>query len=239
MGTKILVAGSNVSAPQLSDLFRQIGDGSINGIQLQAFLDRRNPFGLDSVVIDWKKVYEALGLKVSLDDKKLDDPNFWVVPVFMGVTPNKVVQALRSLDVNVYLYTDDLDMGVPTNDRDPAKGGDYVVKFSKTIEADPELKEKSANTLSEEKIKGITLLERLLLELGYFMATGNHLDVENVTLCSGSRRSDGSVPNVNWNTDNRKVYVNWYNPSNANSNLRARAEVSFIKRGFNSPLLCF
>ena len=42
----------------------------------------------------------------------------------------------------------------------------------------------------------------------------------------GSRNSDGNVPNVNYNVDNRKVYVNWYNPSNSNSNIRARAEVS-------------
>jgi len=225
MGTKILVAGSNVSAPQLSDLFRQIGDGSINRFHLQAFLDRRNPFGIDSVMIDWKKVYHTLGMEVDLSGKDVNDPDFWVVPVFKGVTMNKVVQALRDLDVNMYLYTDDLGKGVPINDRDPAKG-DYVVKFGKTIEADPELKDKSANTLAKEKVKGITLLERLLLELGYFMTTGNHLDVENITLCSGSRDSDGDVPCVYWSTVDRKVYVYWCGPSNALSGLRARAVVS-------------
>ena len=40
----------------------------------------------------------------------------------------------------------------------------------------------------------------------------------------GSRNSNGNVPNVNWNDD--KLNVNWYNPDNANSNIRARAEVS-------------
>jgi hypothetical protein len=34
------------------------------------------------------------------------------------------------------------------------------------------------------------------------------------------------VPNVNWNVDNRKLFINWYNPQNRNDNLRARAEVS-------------
>jgi hypothetical protein len=43
---------------------------------------------------------------------------------------------------------------------------------------------------------------------------------------TGSRNSDGNVPNVNWNSDNRKVYVNWYNPDNCNDNLRSRSEVS-------------
>lgn len=39
-----------------------------------------------------------------------------------------------------------------------------------------------------------------------------------------SRNSDGNIPNTNWNDD--KLYVNWYNPQNANPNLRARSEVS-------------
>lgn len=43
---------------------------------------------------------------------------------------------------------------------------------------------------------------------------------------TGSRNRDGNVPNVNWNADNRKLNVNWYNPQNANDNLRSRAEVS-------------
>ena len=46
---------------------------------------------------------------------------------------------------------------------------------------------------------------------------------------TGSRNSDGHVPNVNWNVDNRKLNVNWYNPDNANDNLRSRAEVSTKK----------
>ena len=227
MATKTVVAGSSVTASQLKDFFRQIDDGSINGIHLQAILEHRNPFGLDNIVIDWKKVYETLGLlKVDFSTDGLNDPNCWVVPVFKGVTPNKVVQALRNLGVNVYLYTNDLDTGVPTNDRDPAKDGDYRVKFLKTVEADPELKGKSADTLTDEKVKGITLLERLFLELGYFLATGNHLDVENVTLCNGSRFSDGGVPRVDWNADGRGVNVYWYGPSVSDARIRARAVVS-------------
>ncbi len=227
MATKTVVAESSVTASQLKDFFRQIDDGSINGIHVQAILEHRNPFGLDNIVIDWKKVYETLGLlKVDFSTDGLNDPNYWVVPVFKGVTPNKVVQALRDLGVNVYLYTDDLNTGVPTNDRDPAKDGDYRVKFLKTVEADPELKRKSADTLTDERVKGITLLERLLLELGYFLATGNHLDVENVTLCNGSRGSGGDVPSVEWDADGRGVSVDWCFPSDSDPNLRARAVVS-------------
>jgi hypothetical protein len=45
---------------------------------------------------------------------------------------------------------------------------------------------------------------------------------------TGSRNRDGNVPRVNWNPDNRKIYVNWYNPDNSNDNLRSRSEVSVI-----------
>jgi hypothetical protein len=226
MATKIVVAGSDVSAPQISDLFRQFGDRSLNGIHLQAFLEHRNPFDFDNIVIDWEKVYQTLDMEVDLSNEDVNDPNYWVVPVFRGVTLNKVVKALRGLSVDVVLYIDDLDKNVPTNDRDPGKDGDYLVKFLKTIEADSKLKCKSADTLAEEKIKGITLLERLLLELGYFLTTGNHLDLENVTLCSGSRDDGGSVPDVDWSVDGRKVCVDGARPSNSGSGLRARAVVS-------------
>ncbi len=33
---------------------------------------------------------------------------------------------------------------------------------------------------------------------------------------------------MNWNTNNRKVYIDRYNVDNANSNVRARAEVSAL-----------
>lgn len=50
---------------------------------------------------------------------------------------------------------------------------------------------------------------------------------------SGSRYSDGNVPNVNWNDD--KFQVNCNNSDNANDNLRARLEVS----GRESPISDF
>ncbi|HCX27692.1 MAG TPA: hypothetical protein DHI91_00955, partial [Candidatus Portnoybacteria bacterium] len=37
---------------------------------------------------------------------------------------------------------------------------------------------------------------------------------------TGSRYSDGNVPNVNWNDG--KLNVNWYNPDKADPNLRSR-----------------
>ena len=175
---------------------------------------------------NWLLVYQALGMAFEPGELEvLEDPNHWDVYVMKGVTPNMVVAALRKLGVNVYTYVDDLDKSVPTNDRDPKKGS-YRVRFKTNIEADSELANKSASDLKEEKIQGITLLERLLLELAYFLATGKHLDIENVTLCSGSRYSGGFVPGVRWFADDRELYVGWSSPQPRYSDLRARAAVS-------------
>jgi hypothetical protein len=131
----------------------------------------------------------------------------------------------EKLGVQFYLYTSDLDASVTVNDREPANGS-YLIRFAKNVEADEELKNQSANMLAEAGTKGITLLERLLLGMAYFVATGEHLDVKNITLCSGSRDSDGDVPSVRWDVDGRRVYVRWHHPGRGFGNLRARAAVS-------------
>jgi len=50
----------------------------------------------------------------------------------------------------------------------------------------------------------------------------------------GSRNRNGNVPNVNWNADNSKIHINWYNPDNvnANDNLRARQKSPTKKSRF-------
>ena len=74
--------------------------------------------------INWALVYEKLGLGVEYakDLKDSENPNLWVVPVVKGVTCNKLVATMKELGVQFYLYADDLDSTVPTNDRDPNNG---------------------------------------------------------------------------------------------------------------------
>ncbi len=43
------VVGSSVTANQLKDFFRQIADGSITGVHMQAVLEHRNPFKMSAV----------------------------------------------------------------------------------------------------------------------------------------------------------------------------------------------
>lgn len=98
--------------------------------------------------------------------------------------------------------------------------------FKKTVEADEEHRNKSANDLEKEGVKGCTLRERLFMELEYFEETGGHLDIDNITLCSGSRSSGGGVPGVGWDADSRRVCVGWSDPVYRDSGLRTRAAVS-------------
>ena len=99
-------------------------------------------------------------------------------------------------------------------------------KFRNIQEADPDMANKSANDLEKESIKGITLRERLLFELAYFKETDEHLDVENLTLCSGSRYSDGRVPGVRWDARDGRVGVGWYDADYRYSYMRGRVAVS-------------
>lgn len=176
--------------------------------------------GPANVILDWTKVYEKLGIKPDFPFGEAE-PGHWDVYVARGVTLNSVVKVLRDLGVEVWLYYD-LDKEVRKNDRDPAKGS-YKVTFRQNIEADADFANKSANDLAKMDVQGTTLLERLLLELAYFIATGKHLDVENVTLCAGSRYSDGDVPGVLWDLDGREVCVDWFDPDDRRGYLRARA----------------
>lgn len=101
----------------------------------------------------------------------------------------------------------------------------YAKRFRDRVEADEELnKNLSANQCVAQGIQGITLLERLLLELWYFFQTsGGHLDLQNVTLCAGSRDDGGYVPYVHWS--GYKLEVDYYDPDYWSGGLRARAAV--------------
>ena len=116
-----------------------------------------------------------------------------------------------------------LDNIISSNDRKP-KGGAYAIWVRNRIEADKEHRKCSAQYLFQEHIPGITLLERLLLEMKYFRDTEQHLDVENITLCSGSRYEDGGVPGVRWHKGNMEILR--LAPDFADEHLRCREVVS-------------
>jgi len=180
--------------------------------------------------LTWTKIYKNWFGK-TVDFTELIIPAFYnetkhfAVIVAKGTTMNEVVIAMKK-KFNVYLYAEDLNLSVTTNDRIADK--DYVIIFNKNIEADENLKDLSANKLAKMNISGITLLERLLLEIYYFDQTKKHLDINNWTLCSGSRYSGGRAPNVHWSSDFSELGVDWNGVDHHNAYLRSRAVVSSI-----------
>lgn len=186
------------------------------------------PDGAD-VKLGWMSFYEryfpaeitqAGGLNIihtlSIPEQKDDFERLLIV--IPGISMNRVYDECAK-HFKCWRYVEDLDKDIPTND--PRAGGSaYVVRLRDRIEADEEHKNKSAKDLAISGIKGITLLERMLLELKYFDETGKHLDIQNVTLCSGSRDADGYVPYAHWSVGRFDVY--WLGPSYRSPLLRVR-----------------
>ncbi len=112
---------------------------------------------------------------------------------------------------------------IVTSDRNASQRA-YAIWVRENVEADKELKNLSANDIAEKGITAETLEERLLDEIKYFKQTGKHLDIANVTLCTGSRLSDSIVPSVGWSID--RLDAGSYGPDDRSDGLRARQVVS-------------
>jgi hypothetical protein len=170
-----------------------------------------------------QEIYKQLlnpwtGKSIAKNDCQVNDKYFHIIDDGMLKTSEILAECKKKFDVYSWYNNEKLDKDFP-----PVKSDRY---FKKNLEADEELKNKSANELEKMGVKGMTLRERLLMELAYFNETGQHLDIDNITLCSGSRYSDGDVPDVSWGVDHRGLCVGRYDPGTADDDLRARAVVS-------------
>ncbi len=186
--------------------------------------------------IDWLEPYKIYGMKAEYKEAmktlpKWSDPNLWVVPIIASpnrkkvITCNMVVAGMRKSGIKVWTYEDDLDTSVVHNDRDPGRDGSYLIGFRRTVEADEENKNLSANKLATQSHKGTTCLEREILGHGYYLATRQHLDVKNITLCPGSRDRHGDVPGVSFGRGYGEVNVYRYYPDGHCDFLRSRSAV--------------
>jgi hypothetical protein len=176
----------------------------------------------DSVA--WENFYQKhFGLTVELSNlhipPKPDYPCRTIV-VIPGVTNNRVFDACTK-SFKTWRYESDLDTF-----RDVVKrpDGPYVIWVRDVIEADEDMKSKSANDIEAAGTNTLTLTERILLELKYFDETGKHLDIDNWTLCAGSRYSDGRVPRCGWVGGEFRVH--WADVDYSYPGLSARVAVS-------------
>ena len=224
------VAGWTSGSPtpaQLKEFFAQIESGRITKERLQAFL-RGEKEDTSVLLADWQEFYRGLfGLEIDLSGlsvpgrKKGFDR---LIVVAQGMTPQRLYDKCAEFFPCWKWVNQNLDECVQSERT--AKDGTYAVWFRDVVEADEDLKNLSANDLKTKGIPGITLEERLLYELKYFKETGGHLDIENITLCSGSRCSDGDVPEVGWVPVGRRLSVVWCHPVDSDPGRRSRRAVS-------------
>ena len=196
--------------------------------EMRKILVRSNGNEHSEAISSWENFYrDYFGLNidlsvVSVSKKPIEGK--WRLLVIADITLETLYAKCKGL-FPCWLWTNDnLDKKVIYNERD-AKNGAYAIWARDEVEADEKYKNLSANQIKGMNIKTETLAERLIHELKHFKETGKHLDIKNITLCSGSRYSDGSVPFVDWSDDD-KLYVYWYFPDDSSDNLRAREAVS-------------
>lgn len=186
-----------------------------------------DPATLTDQVKQWECFYrEVFGIIADFSQVKLPPRKEGferLIVVAKGMTLNGIYETCVKR-FKCWCYYDNLDASVTENDRDPNRDGTYAIWVRDVVEADKGLKNLSANDLKRQETKGVTLTERMLHELKYFLETGKHLDIENVTLCSGSRRSDGRVPGARWG--DCRFCIRWDDPGDAHARLRAREAVS-------------
>ena len=221
-----VVNGLN-SAAQHGDQFQ---------VELSKFVVSWKPVSMAAVstlspdLLRWEANYEKLfGYKPNLSELVIPEKPegvgavrlIVVVKEIVGWTENHPLQGTQETlkkHFTCWQYADDFDKSVSTNDRDPRKGS-YAVWVKDVREADEENANKSADDLKAESHTGITTLERQLLEADYFFEKGEHLDLQNVTLCTGSRDRDGRVPYARWFGEFR---VRWCHSTDRDPPLRSR-----------------
>jgi len=182
----------------------------------------------DDQVADQRRLYESLGwtftesgLVVPKRQKGFDR---LLVMANTALTNNGMYGVIDA-SFSCWRYDDDLDKAVPKKDdeRHPSNGS-YFIWVRDCVEADEALKGKSARMIMEDRIKTLTALERMYLEALFYQETGQHLDQNTITLCSGSRRSDGNVPYAFWLSV--KFRICWTLVDLGSVGLRARQAVT-------------
>lgn len=213
------------------DLLRRVREGSLDPYRvikgLQEIVEGKQD--ISEFLSGWQSFYyKHFNLRCDFANLAIPERpaqgKWFLIVVVGGITLQRFFDKCSEL-FKACKWTEDSLNDVVTSDR-TAKDGAYAVWIRDTREADEDLKGLSANDLKEKGIVVITLEERLLFELKYFDETGVHLDVENVTLCSGSHCSNGNILYVD--QINHCMSIDSHSSDNQASNLCAREVVALV-----------
>jgi hypothetical protein len=168
---------------------------------------------LAEVRAEWSKFYNDHHITTDFSDvqtpPKPAEGSWRLLFISAGLTMNTMLAVMRdNFKVWTVYSSDDLNTSVTVNTRTTAQS--YAIWVRDGVEPDEKHLGWSTRDADPDGKIGVTLLERMVLEVKYFTETGKHLDPEGVTFCTGSRYSDGHVPSVFWNPSNAKVNVDAY-----------------------------
>ena len=229
MAKQVVGGVSGATLGMLAYLILKLKSGGITERELERFTNRQDPFGtVENYLVEWRRFYssEVFGIQADLSGIRIppERKGFgWLVVMLKGMTAQKLFDKCAER-FKVWKYTGQNLDNIITSDRTSANT--YAVFFRDRVEADEELKNKSANDLKSANILGITIEERFLWELFYYWKTKKHLDMKNTTLCFGSRYLDGGVPDVDWGSDCDRLRVSWCPPDDLDGSVRGREAVS-------------
>lgn len=202
-----------------------VGNKGMLTAQVRKIFSAANPYA--ELLADWQAFYaDVFGIgtdfsSLIIPEKRAGFDRLLILAQDMA--PQRLYDKCQELFL-VWKWTDGDLNKIVKSDR-TAKDSAYAIWVRDRVEADEELKNLSANQLKQQNITGITLEERLAYELKFFKETSKHLDIKNITLCTGSRYDDGSIPGVDW-LDGGELHVHGYDPDDTDGYLRSRQAVS-------------
>lgn len=186
----------------------------------------------------WETFYQKyLGLTADFDLVPIPERpalgEWRLVFIMKGLSMNWVAGSFRKLLIaydpewTLWQYVDDLDAAITRNIRTSAES--YAIWVRDEQESDEEFRGRPTSQVDPDQLIGVTVLERLVHGMVHFAETKQHLDLNGITLCSGSRGTDGGVPRVLCYPDDHQVRVHWYYLDLSNQSGGVRRAVSLPK----------
>ncbi len=161
---------------------------------------------------------------ITIPEKPLEG-SWRLIFIAKSLTMNQVLAAMRTQFKAWTSYADDdINKAVTKNVRTATHS--YAIWVRDSIEPDEQYLGQSTEQADPNSTVGMTLLERMILELKYFKETGQHLDIKGGTLCTGSRTTNGHVPRVRWHPGGQWVGVGYCDVSGSGSSGGLREVVS-------------
>ena len=161
-------------------------------------------------ISDWKKFYrDVFRINVDLSGIKIPERTTGfdrLIVVIPQMTMRTLFEKCDQMFGVWKYFSGEIDDDFVQSERKAAKGA-YAIWVKDAIDSDEELKNISKKEFGAKAFYGMTLPERLLMELKFHNETGGHLDLNSATICSGSNFSSWKIPMVFWNGE--KMAIDW------------------------------